>query len=178
MDNQIKTIRDCLENKKMCAISREIIDYAPLYGYPEAISDGVCQIRFIYDFYPDGIKFIKTSDITDAVCDDIEAFCDSVVKAEYPDCFADKEKFEISSLKSVCTDILKKDILVAAECEQYGESYFYAGKILSADNASVKLKVFDNCGKWEREPVVLKYEDLTCLHIKSHYLEAIKNHLR
>ena len=48
MDEQLKVLQKALEDKALCAVNRDMIDYLSIYGYPVAITDNLAALRFVF----------------------------------------------------------------------------------------------------------------------------------
>ena len=177
-DEQLAVLQRALAEKTLCAVNRDMIDYLSIYGYPVAMTDKLVALRFVYDFEPDGIKIIRTQDITEAFCGDVEAFNDRIVKSECGDLKLDAPPLNLYSIKSLCADLQKSGQLVAIDCEGYEESQFYVGKIVALEDKCAQVLCFDGLGVWDKKPISVDYKKITCISVGSHYVETISKYLK
>ncbi len=177
-DEQLVILDQALEEKSLCAINRDMIDYLSIYGYPVAVTKNLVALRFVYDFAPDGIKIVRTQDITEAFCGEAEAFNDRIVKAENAALDLSAPQLNLESMKTLCADLCKQEKIVAIDCEGYEESQFYIGKIVSVGDKQAQVLCFDGLGVWDKKPVSLEYKKMTCVGIGSRYAETISKYLK
>lgn len=177
-DEQLAILENALAEKKLCAVNRDMIDYLSIYGYPVAITKNLVALRFVYDFAPDGIKIVRTQDITEAFCGAAEEFNDKIVKAENASLDLSAPQLNLDSTKALCADLCKQEKVVAIDCEGYEESAFYIGKIVSVGDKQAQVLCFDGLGVWDKKPVSLAYKQMTCIGIGSRYAETISKYLK
>ncbi len=177
-DEQLVILEQALKEKALCAVNRDMIDYLSIYGYPVAITKNLVALCNVYDFVPDGIKIVRTQDITEAFCGEAEAFNDKIVKAENVALDLSAPQVNLESMKTLCADLCRQEKIVAINCEGYEESQFYIGKIVAAEDKQAQVLCFDGLGVWDKKPVSLSYKQMTCIGIGSHYVETISKYLK
>ncbi len=177
-DEQLAILEQAIEDKMLCAVNRDMIDYLSIYGYPVAMSDKLVALRYVYDFAPDGIKIIRTQDITEVFCGEVELFNDKIVKAENAMLDLEAPALNLYSVKSLCADLQKSGQLVTVDCEGYEASRFYVGKIVALEDKCAKILSFDGLGVWDNQPVEVEYKKITCISVGSHYVNTISKYLK
>ena len=177
MDKEFLVLEKCQKENKLCSVSREIIDYAPIYCYPIKITKALALVRPIYDFAPDGFKIIRTADITDVTLGEAEAFFDMAVKNEYEDINADCPDVCIDSVKKLASDLAREKTLITIECEEYEDSCFYAGIIEKTNERAIEFAVLDNTAKWYSKRAEIPYEDITCVSVMTRYLNVVSKYI-
>jgi len=178
MDEQLAVLEQAIADKALCAVNRDLIDYLSIYGYPLQISENLVAIRFVYDFAPDGVKYIRTQDVTEVFCGEAEEFNDKIVKAENAVLDFKAPALNAESMKTLCTDLQKSGELAAIACEGYEESLFYVGKIVSAQDKQAEVLCFDGLGVWDKKPIKLDYKKITCISIGTRYVDTISKYLK
>ncbi len=177
-DEQLAILEKALAEKALCAVNRDLIDYLSIYGYPVSITKSLVALRFVYDFAPDGIKIVRTQDITEAFCGEAEAFCDKIVKMENQSLALDVPALDLHSMKTLCTDLQKCGQVVHVDCEGYDESQFYVGKIVSVSDKTAEVLCFDGLGVWDKKPTTVEYKKITCITVGSRYADTISKYLK
>ena len=177
-DEQLAVLERALEEKALCAVNRDMIDYLSIYGYPLSISKNLVAIRFVYDFAPDGVKIIRTQDITEVFCGEAEVFNDKIVKAENASLDFSVPSVNLESMKTLCADLQKSGQIAAIACEGYEESLFYVGKVVNAGDKHAEVLCFDGLGVWDAKPIKLEYKKISCISIGSRYVETISKYLK
>lgn len=177
-DEQLAILEKALSEKALCAVNRDLIDYLSIYGYPISVTKNLVALRFVYDFVPDGIKIIRTQDITEAFCGEAEAFCDRIVKAENTALNLEAPALNLHSMKTLCADLQKSGQVVHVDCEGYEESQFYVGKIVSVSEKAAEVLCFDGLGIWEKKATTVDYKKITCITVGSRYADTISKYLK
>ncbi len=177
-DEQLELLRQAVESKSLCAVNRDMIDYLSIYGYPIAVTEKLIALRFVYDFAPDGIKIVRTQDVTEVFCGEAEVFNDKIIKAENAHLDLSAPQVSLDSVKSLCIDLQKSGKIVAIDCESYEESRFYVGKIVETLDKQARVLCFDGLGVWDEKPIEIDYKQITCIGIGSHYVETISKYLK
>lgn len=177
-DEQLAILEQALEEKSLCAVNRDMIDYLSIYGYPVSVTKNLVALRFVYDFAPDGIKIVRTQDITEAFCDEAEQFNDRIVKAENAELDLNPPALNLASMKTLCTDLKASGHIAAIACEGYEESLFYVGKVVEAGDKHADVLCFDGLGVWDKAPIRLEYKKITCISVGSRYVETISKYLK
>lgn len=177
-DEQLELLQQALESKSLCAVNRDMIDYLSIYGYPVAITKNLVALRFVYDFVPDGIKIVRTQDVTEVFCGEAENFNDKIIKAENAQLDLSAPQVSLGSVKALCADLQKSGQIVAIDCEGYEESRFYVGKIVETLDKQARVLCFDGLGVWDKSPIEIDYKQMTCIGIGSRYVKTISKYLK
>lgn len=174
--NDLDTIKKCINSRLVCSFERSQIDDLALYGIPLMLSNDLLAFYEIYDFEFDGIKFIRPDDIT-AVCHgESELFIDKILKSEQilmPD---NDLRLNIGSLKDLMTQYHDKFIIL--ECEKSCNKTFFIGKIKKTGDVSLDFLNFDGLGVWDNKTTNIEYSSITCVTVKSRYLDIISKYVK
>lgn len=174
--NDLNTIKKCINSRSVCSFERNKIDDLTLYGIPLLISNDLLALYEIYDFEFDGIKVIRLDDITAVYHSESELFIDKILKNEQiliPD---NNLKLNIDSLKDLMVQYADKFIIL--ECEKNYNNTFYIGKIKKIGDLSVDFLNFDGLGIWDDKSTNIEYSSITCVTVKSRYLNIISKYVK
>lgn len=176
-DTELEKIQNCMEEKRLCAINRDMIDELTTYCFPVAMSEKLVLLANVYDFNIDGYKIIRTQDITEVFCEDAEDFNEMIIRKEgILDNFAPKP-LDVSGIKTVLNHFLKNSQNIIIQCEGYDESLFYVGVLKAVNKNDIELKTFDGCGVWDKEITRIPYKKITCISYESRYLNILSKYL-
>ncbi len=176
-DTEIEKIKQCIEQKSLCAINRDMIDELTTYCFPLALSDRLVLLANVYDFSIDGYKIMRTQDITEVFCDDAEEFNEMIIRKEGVLDDFNPKIIDVKNLKNVFDYFLKSGQSIIVQCEGYDESLFYVGKIGAVLKNEIELKTFDGCGVWDKKSTKIAYNKITCVSYGSRYVTVLSKYL-
>lgn len=179
MKNQkeIAKLQECVKNKAMCALNRDYIDVNTMYGFLVELSGELAVLSFVYDFILDGYKIIRTCDVTDVMYTESERFFEEIVLKENGEAKPQPTGFAIETMYMLCKDLMRRGVYVTVECEGFEENVLYIGKIEKVTEKELSLRIFDAMGIWEKEPVCVPLEDVTCISVGNHYVNVLSKYL-
>lgn len=170
-------IKHCINCRLVCSFERNKIDDLTLYGIPLMMSNNLLVINELYDFEFDGIKVIKIDDITAVYHGESESFLDEVLKNEQillPNYY--NVSLNINNLKDLMIQFLDKFLIL--ECENNDNQTFFIGKITEIRELSLKFLNFNGLAIWDEVPIIIKYSSITCVTIKSRYLNIMSKYVK
>ncbi len=174
----METLKNCLKEKALVAINREMIDSLSVYGFILGMSDSLVLLKNVYNLDFDGFRLIRTQDITDAFSEDEEKFLQSILKSEGLCDFEAKSDFDLTGLKPFLRKLSDIGENVIIQCEGYEENYFYEGKIEEVKKGEIILKTFNDTGFWEEERANVPLSRITSVSFGGRYIKLVSKYLK
>lgn len=178
IDFELEKIQECIKNKRLCAINRDMIDELTTYCFPLVMSEKLILAANVYDFAIDGYKIMRCSDISEVFCDDAEEFNEMILKKEKVLDEFEPEIIEIQNFKQVFNHFCQNKENIIIQCEGYEQSLFYVGCVSNVGKSEIKIKTFDGCGIWDQNETSIPLKKITCVSYKSRYVNIISKYLK
>ncbi|MDC3256091.1 hypothetical protein OAU93_01700, partial [bacterium] len=155
---------------------RADLDSNKMQGFPLAYSQKLLLLRYVHEFYLDGLLLVRRCDITDSYCRKTEKFQRKLLETEH------KLKKGVLRNDHVIDDFtsfidgLGSKKIVIVENESKSDPKFYIGLIASADTKSVHVQEFSGAGKWEHNATCVSIDEITCCQIETNYINFYSRH--
>ena len=154
----------------------EIDDYA-IQGFILASSKQLVVLQYVYDFNLDGLMVIRTADITEVRCSATNMFQKELLEREgLIQRVPFGATFNLHDWRSVISELSKENSLMILECEKMEENIFVIGRVLETTTAEVEIQHFSGTARWERNPAILSFNDLTCCQVGTNYVNVYQRH--
>ena len=167
-----------IANRDLIAISRAELNSIKLQGFPLAYSADLLLVRYVFDFYLDGLLLIRRRDITDSYSRKTDEFQRDLLAAEnkLKDSLF-KTNYPIESFDAFLQNLPSHEI-VSIENESIESSKFYIGRFLSADKRAVTIQEFTGAGNWEGQVTKIPNTAITCCQIKTNYINFYSRYFK
>ena len=165
-----------ISQRDLIAISRANFDSNKMQGFPLAYSKQLLLLRYVHDFYLDGLLLVRRSDITDSYCRQTDKFQRKLLDTEH------KLKKGVFRNDHVIEDFtsfiegLGSKIIVIIENESQNDSQFYIGLVASVDTESAHIQEFSGAGNWEHNATCISIDEITCCQIETNYINFYSRH--
>jgi len=162
-EKQMLKSKEYTTKKQYLSISRKKIKDFSIDGVPIAISNNLLQIQHIWDFYLDGYKIIRLSDITKVKRSKTEVLFQKIINKEYPTIIPDiLEGIVITNWLSVLSYFKENSRVIIVE-DETEEGEFYIGRVIKVDNEVLSMSHFDALGKWDEKTYEIPLANITCI---------------
>ena len=141
--------------------------------------------RFMHLIESDGFRFngeiIITMDHYDSIrCNDFDKTIKRILKAEKQLSSSNpkRTKIELSTWKSVFTDLKNSDIHVIVECEDLKKPTFTIGPIEKINKKLVHIRNYDANGLLDKKPTKIKFKNITLVKFNDEYSKVFRKYLK
>ena len=169
---------DHIAKRQLIAISRKELGSNKRQGFPLAYSPDLLVLRYVHDFYLDGLLLVRRNDITESFCRGTDKFQRKLLEAEN---LLKRRLFSFSqplgSLHAFLSSLGRKQVVII-ENESPDIEDFYIGRIVSANQESIELQVFSGVGNWEKNTTKIPTKDVTCCQLESNYISFYARHFQ
>lgn len=165
-----KILKSCIDYKRQVTIERDRVDDEELTAIPIMMSRQLLLVHYLYDFYLDGYKVLRISDITRVERGEVEEFHDKIIDREGMLEVSCPPKVSIVSWKDFfCTMIEENKMIdISLEKLQSGKTFF-VGKVKAAKENFLEFQEIDVLGNYERKTVKILYRDITLVSYENRY---------
>ena len=174
-DSEIKRLRDCMQDNRLCGINRDMIDDLTTFGFPVALSENLVLVANVYNFDIDGYKVLRTQDITEVFSGEEEEFTEMILRREKILDGFNPENIDISGLKAVFKALEDRNIIV--QCESTEEIYFYEGRVTAVNKGEIVMKIFDSLGVWDDEEQHIPLNKITSVSFGGRYISLMSKYI-
>lgn len=165
-----------IRKRALIAISRENLNSIKLQGFPLAYSPNHLLLRYVFDFYMDGLLLVRRRDLTDCFCRETDNFQRTLLETENKlkgDLF--HVNHAVDSFDTFLKGLNKKQIVII-ENESPESPQFFIGRLVRIDSQLVTLREFSGAGNWERDSTEIPIDDVTCCQIETNYIKFYSRH--
>ena len=165
-----------ISQRDLIAISRSDFDSNKMQGFPLAYSRQLLLLRYVHDFYLDGLLLIRRCDITDSNCRQTDKFQRKLLETEHK---LKKGVFRNDHVIENFTSFIEglgTETIVIIENETRNNSQFYIGLVASVDAESVHVQEFSGAGNWEHNATCIPVNEITCCQIETNYINFYARH--
>ncbi|MCK5707060.1 MAG: hypothetical protein KAI43_05355 [Candidatus Aureabacteria bacterium] len=135
--------------------------------------------HYVDEFHLNGYAIFRLKDIKKIRCSKNDRYRNKILKKEgiWQKVGIDYS-IDLSSWKTVLKILKKqgKNIQILGEEPEVDE--FVIGKITKVNEKSVKVLYFDATGKWEKEPRVIPYSEITLILFEDEYVNIYSKYTR
>jgi len=176
-----KKIKEHFDKLKFVRITRKISKNNTEInrGFIIDYSDELVILREVEDFNVMGFLVFEKSAITKIRYNKNDAYYDKIVEKE-----GLKENLKLSMKLRICTwekllrSLKKNGKYVIIECEHPKINTFTIGEIVKVSNKKVFIKHFNARGRFNREPIELKFKYITKVTFDDKYIEVFRKYTR
>jgi hypothetical protein len=166
-----------LKERNLVSIYREPIDSNSIEGYVLALSDDLVVLQFVYDFKLDGIKVIRTADISEVDCSDTNLLQKDLMSQEGLEQIVPFDAtFNTGNWRALLSQFAQAYPLMILECEAQDEADFVIGRVVNTSSDKVLILGFSGDGKWDENPTSLAFGDLTSCRVGANYINVYQRY--
>jgi hypothetical protein len=163
------------QKRNLVAIERKDIGEIRIQGFILGISQKLVLIQYVYDFRLDGLMILRVPDISDLRFSKTEKFQLKLLKDEkIYDRINFNSNFDLTDWKTAILGLRKDYEYFILENELGDDPTFLIGKIAKMTPRNIHLNYFSGAGNWDREPSIIKYNDITACQVDSNYINVYK----
>lgn len=165
-----KILKSCIDYKKQVTIERDEVDDEEITAIPIMMSRQLLLVHYLYDFYMDGYKVLRISDITKIERGEVEEFHDKIIDREGMLNVSCPPKVSILSWKDFFCAMIKENRMIDISLEklQSGKTFF-VGKIKAVKEDFLELQEIDVLGNYKHKVVKVLYKDITLVSFGNRY---------
>lgn len=171
--NEILQLLDRAANgRNVLSIERPEVAETELLCIPIARSDELLMVHVFYDFYPDGYRIIRLQDVYDVVWEQSERFFEHIVREEGIHAkLKPPPTIDLTNWQSALESLRGRFDFCTVETGE-GED-FLIGRVVELDEWELTFRYFDATGRWDDEPDLLDYDELTAVSFDDNYTNTI-----
>jgi hypothetical protein len=164
--------------QELVSIYRELIDDDPIEGFILDFSEKFMLIHYEYEFFLDGFRILRNSDITNAKVGSTNSFHRKLMKADNQL----KElqipfKINLENIKNTIQAISANRSLFVIEIEKEDTEQFLFGNVDKIVRNKVHFKHMDGTGTWLKDTIVIDSDEITMIQFDSNYLKKYEKHV-
>ncbi len=173
MDRFSEFVRD----RKLVSIRRERIDPNSLQGFILGYSDELLLMQNVYDFRLDGLRVVRSNDITDIKCNTTDELQKELLIAEG---LVQKvpfgSAFDLRDWRAIITQLSRECGFMILENEDPESETFLIGEVEKITRSSVWLRYFSGAGEWDEKPTKLPFGSITSCQVDTNYINVYRRH--
>jgi hypothetical protein len=177
MQEKLKKIYD---NKQLVQIQREKIADQSDDGFILGLNSEFVLFQNSIDFILNGYTVIRISDITSLRSNQHERLFEKMLKGEGTyDEVGIAYEVNLDSWQSLLRGLkkLNKNVIIECEVGDEDEDGFFIGKLVQVNRKSVSLLYFSDLGKWDEEPTVIPFDEITKVRFDEKYINVFSKYL-
>ena len=151
-------------------------------GFVLGLGRDLVLLHQFHDFYPEGYVALRVADIKRARSGDHERFWEAMFRAEgLMDRVGIPYEVPLDDFRSLLGALRGRGRHVIIECESRetkDDDDFIIGRITSLDDRSASILYFDHLGRWDDQPAVIAFGDITQVQFDTPYLNTISKYLK
>ncbi len=163
--------------RDLVSIRRGGIDDHSIQGFILAASDQLVLLQYLYDFNLDGLRMLRSADITEVGCSLTDRFQRKLLVQEG---LLQQVPFEtaidVRNWKTAIAQLLRAYSFFIVECERGDDPDFCIGRIGRAADDAVEITFFSGSGEWSKQPERIRYEDMTCCQVDTNYIKVYQHY--
>jgi len=175
-----KILQKYQENKEIVKLATEVTDgEASVYCVILDMSNDFMHLSEKYNFQFDGEAIMRLDYYDTIRCDEVDMTTKFIMEAE-KQLTKNKPKktaLDITSWKSIFSDLKEKDIHVIIECDQLKDPTFTIGAIEKIKGKSATIWNYDATGLLGKKPIKVKYKDISMVKFNDSYSTTFRKYL-
>ena len=177
MQEKLKKIYD---KKQLVQIKREKIAHHNDHGFILGLSPELVLLQNCGEFTLDGYSVIQISDMTSLRSNKYERFFEKMLKSEGTfDEVGIAHSLNLDSWQSLLQGLkkLNKNVIIECEVGDEEEDELFIGKLTRVNRKSVSLLYFSALGKWDDEPTIIPFDEITKVRFDEKYINVFSKYL-
>lgn len=151
-------------------------------GFVLGLGRDLVLFHQFHDFYPDGYAALRVDDIRHVRSDEHERFWEAMFRGEgLMDRVGIAYEVPLDDFRSLLTALHGRGQHVIIECEDRktpDDDEFFIGRIIHLGDEAVSFRHFDSMGRWDEEPWVIDYGDITKIQFDTPYINTYIKYLK
>jgi hypothetical protein len=151
-------------------------------GFVLGLGHDLVLLHQFHDFYPEGYTALRVADIKRVRSGEHERFWEAMLRCEgLMEGVGIPYEVPLDDFRSLLTALHGRGQHVIIECEDrrtadYDD--FFIGRIVCLDDEVVSIQCFDTLGKWDKEPCIIAYGDITKIQFDTPYINTMTKYLK
>ena len=150
-------------------------------GFVLGIGRDLVLLHQFHDFYPEGFAALRIADIRRVRSGEHERFWEGMFRGEgLMERVGIAYEVPLDDFRSLLTALRRRNQHVIVECEDLktaDHDDFFIGRVVSVGEESAAILNFDSLGRWDEEPCVVTYDDITKVQFDTPYINIISRYL-
>jgi hypothetical protein len=162
--------------KKMEHITRGYPSEPTCNGFVLGLGRDLVLLQQFHDFYPEGYTALRIADIKRVRSGERERFRETMFRGEgLMEQIGISYEVPLGDYRSLLAALYGRRQHVIVECEDRkttANDEFFIGRIIDVRDETVSIRYFDSMGRWDEEPCVIDYEDVTKIQFDTPYINT------
>jgi hypothetical protein len=167
---------------KMAHITRGYPGEPTQNGFVLGLGRDLVLLHQFHDFYPEGYTALRAADVKRVRSGEHERFWEEMFRGEgLMDQVGISYEVPLDDFRSLLATLHGRGQHVIIECEdRRTEEYeeFYIGRIFALAGETVSIRCFDSMGRWDDEPCIIAYGDITKIQFDTPYIDTMTKYLK
>jgi hypothetical protein len=150
-------------------------------GFVLGLGRDLVLFHQFHDFYPEGYTALRVADVKRVRSGEHERFWEAIFRGEgLMDRVGIPYDVPLEDFRSLLAALHGRGQHVILECEgrRTDDDDFFIGRIIDLGDEAVSLRYFDPLGRWDEEPCVIEYGDITKIQFDTPYINTISKYLK
>ncbi len=178
-------LRELVEAREAIRLTMKHRPAEKIHGVPLAATSELLLMHEIHEFHLDGYLVVPLRNIRGVRKRDAEAMIQRIMSAENAySKLGLEDPVAISSYADLFGSIqaLGRYVVIEAwqnaEDEDWVEDFFLIGRVVNVTERAVAILNFDPTGKWDAQPRVLKYKNISSICFDNEYVNTFAKYVR
>jgi hypothetical protein len=151
-------------------------------GFVLGLGRDLVLLHQFHDFYAEGYTALRVADIKRVRSGEHERFWEEMLRGEgLMDRVGIPHDVPLDDFRSLLTTLHGRGQHVIIECEDprtadYDD--FFIGRIVALDDETLSIRCFDSMGRWDDEPCIIAYGDITKIQFDTPYINTLTKYLK
>jgi hypothetical protein len=150
-------------------------------GFILGLGRDLVLLHQFHDFYPEGYTALRVADINRVRSGEHERFWEAMLRGEgLMEGVGIPYQVPLDDFRSLLAALHGRGQHVIIECEDRrtaDHDDFFIGRIIALDEEMVSLLSFDPLGRWEEQPCLIAYGDITKVQFDTPYINTLIEYL-
>lgn len=150
-------------------------------GFVLGLGEELVLLHQFHDFYPEGYTALRVADIKRVRSGEHERFWERMFRGEgLMDRVGIPYEVPLDDFRSLLAALQRRGQHVIVECEDRraaDDDDFFIGRVVALDEEAVSILNFDPLGRWDEQPCIVLYRDVTKVQFDTPYINTITKYL-
>ncbi|MDR0275531.1 MAG: hypothetical protein LBI48_09385 [Burkholderiaceae bacterium] len=175
----LKQLAQAHDEQQLVGLKRKAIDRNPKYGFVLDFSKKLVFLHYVYDFHLDGLRILRTKDISGVRVGKTNMFQKQLLQDE--GLFKTVEfgkRIDLTNWETALSQLMATYPMLILEYESlnHKETDFFIGAPLRCTSRSLSIRYFDGAGRWLDQPSTVHFSKLTCCQVNNNYLNTYQRY--
>lgn len=176
----LEKLKKIYDKKQLVKLKREKISHYNNYGFIIMLNSELVLLQNCDEFTLEGYTVLRMDDISSVRSNKFERFVEKILKSEGTlDEVGITYNINLDNWQSLFQSLKKANKNVIIECEVGDEAKdeFFIGRLIRVNRKSVSLLYFSAVGKWDEEPTVIPFDEITTVRFDENYIKVFSKYL-